>query len=235
MVVGYGEMNGADNGFTPDAGDMTGSDPGALPQGGGNGPPPAAGQTQGPPNSAIDGMTCDASMYSGPVPPGYHVHAFLGLYVNGQEIAIPRGVGMDQPGAPRASYGGVPNQTEDALCFYDMHTHDPSGVIHIESSNPNNVPLTGSMYTLGNFLDIWGIATGPNQFGPYTGPMTIYTTGDAARGHSQNGYVYNWQLSQYTGDVRQIPLYSHTVVWVMIGTGNPTPATLPNIEFYEMY
>ena len=35
-----------------------------------------------------------------------------------------------------------------------MHTHDPSGVVHVEVPNPNNVPITQSMTTLGQFLDI---------------------------------------------------------------------------------
>jgi hypothetical protein len=221
VTTGFGETNGADNAFVPDAGDMSASSPGAMPGGGGNG-------------QAVDNITCDQSMYTGPVPPGYHVHAFVGLYVNGQELSIPRGVGMEAPGGTE-TYGGVPNQTEYATCFYDMHTHDPSGLVHMESANPTGVPQTGSIFTLGNFLDIWGINVTPTSFGPYQGPVSVYTSGQVYRGHMDNGHVYSNTYTLYTGDPHQIPMYSHEVIWFVVGSGNPTGSSLPNITFWTEY
>lgn len=60
----------------------------------------------------------------------YHVHAFVGIIVNGKQIALPDGLGMKSPGADS---GGV---TSTASCFYYLHTHEASGVVHIE--DPSN-------------------------------------------------------------------------------------------------
>jgi hypothetical protein len=63
----------------------------------------------------------------------FHIHAHLSFFLDGQAVAIPQGIGI----AP------------DSSCFYWLHMHDASGVIHIEA--PAN-----RTFTFGNFLDIWG-------------------------------------------------------------------------------
>ncbi|HEY8314931.1 MAG TPA: hypothetical protein VIG51_12290 [Candidatus Baltobacteraceae bacterium] len=205
MYVGSGQINGADDAFNPHDGNS-----------------PTGGQGQVVDNT----LTCDTSMSN-----VYHVHAFLGLYVNGQEIAIPDGVGMDKPGG-EFTYQGVPNQTEYATCFYHLHTHDPSGVIHLEDPNPNHVPLTGSVFTLGQLLDVWGITASWSQFGPFSGPVTVYTSGQVSRGGVSPPSVSSRTYTPYTGDLYAMPLYSHEVVWVEVGANNPTLTQLPNIQFY---
>jgi hypothetical protein len=42
-------------------------------------------------------------------------------------------------------------------CIYSLHTHDTSGIVHIES--PDN-----RSYTLGNLFDIWGQRLSTTQF-----------------------------------------------------------------------
>jgi len=226
MSVGFGQTNGLDDQFTnpydshqPNDGDS---------QNGGHGPL----------GSNVDGITCDASMADS----GYHVHFFIGLYVNGQQIAVPDGVGMSEPSG-EATFNNVPNQTEYVYpspgstqgCYYGMHTHDPSGVVHVEVPNPNNVPITQSMTTLGQFLDIWGQSIDLVHFGQYNGPVTIYTSGQTYRGGQNNGYVYSYTYSQFTGDPMQMPIYSHEVIWIMVGSGNPALNQLPNVDFFEEY
>jgi hypothetical protein len=61
-----------------------------------------------------------------------HIHAHLDILVNGTTYTIPSDVGR------------IPGQ-----CIYWMHTHDDTGVIHIESPEKRN-------FTLGEFFDIWG-------------------------------------------------------------------------------
>lgn len=80
-----------------------------------------------PAYSPIDGIACNQMEQA-----VFHIHAHLSLYIDGQAVAIPQGIGI----AP------------DGSCFYWLHTHDASGVIHIEA--PAN-----RTFTLGNFLDIW--------------------------------------------------------------------------------
>jgi len=42
-----------------------------------------------------------------------------------------------------------------------MHTHDTTGVVHIEASQPSNA------FTLGAFLDLWGVSFTGDQLGGY--------------------------------------------------------------------
>ena len=62
-----------------------------------------------------------------------HIHPYLQIAVNGQNVAVPAGVGIARSGT----------------CFEPIHTHDTSGVIHMESPN------TSTQYTLSEFFQIW--------------------------------------------------------------------------------
>ncbi len=60
------------------------------------------------------------------------------------------------------------------------------------------------------------------------------TSGQQYRGGSE------WQhgrdvkdLTPYLGDPNSIPLYSHEVIWFLIGP--QLPASLPNVHFYEEF
>ncbi len=60
-----------------------------------------------------------------------HIHVNLSTVFNGQEEALPAGIGV----TPQ--------------CMSPTHTHDESSAIHVES--PSN-----QKYTVGDFFDIWG-------------------------------------------------------------------------------
>ncbi|MFL6362169.1 MAG: hypothetical protein ACJ709_01830, partial [Nitrososphaeraceae archaeon] len=75
---------------------------------------------------AIDGIQCNAVEQL-----VFHNHAHLDIFINGQPYTVPSQVGI------------VPSK-----CIYWLHTHDDSGIIHIES------PVTRN-FTLGQFFDIW--------------------------------------------------------------------------------
>ncbi len=177
----------------------------------------------------VDGITCDTTM-SG----NYHVHVYLGLYVNGQQVALPAGVGMENPGPP-GSGGGPPGFVNAATCFYHIHTHDQSGVVHIEDPDPSNVPITGTLYTLKNLFDEWGITVSANQFGPFSGPVRVFTSGQVYRGND-TGTNFTTEASDLTywgSDATTVPIYSHEVIDVEVG---PTwPTALPNVYFYVQY
>jgi hypothetical protein len=72
----------------------------------------------------------------------YHVHAVLRVFVDGQAIPVPQGVGIDQ----------------NTNTFAPLHTHDQSGVIHMETDDPYP-------FTLGQFFTIWGVKFTPTQLG----------------------------------------------------------------------
>lgn len=75
---------------------------------------------------AIDGIECNSMEQA-----VFHIHAHLDIYINGQPFTVP------------ASIGIIQNK-----CLYWLHTHDTSGIIHIEA------PYFRS-FTLGEFFDIW--------------------------------------------------------------------------------
>ncbi len=59
-----------------------------------------------------------------------HIHPYLEIIANGQNVSIPAGIG-------------------DTDCIQPIHTHDASGIIHIEPSSAS------PQYTLGEFFQAW--------------------------------------------------------------------------------
>jgi hypothetical protein len=74
-----------------------------------------------------------------------HYHAHLDIIVNGQQIPVPAGIGID----------------EARQLISPLHVHDTSGVVHIESAT--DVP-----FTLGQLFTEWGQPLRANQIGPVT-------------------------------------------------------------------
>src|SRR5581483_8345176 len=63
-----------------------------------------------------------------------HIHQHLDLFIDGQSVPVPSGIGI-----------------QEAQGFISpIHTHDLSGIIHVES------PFAAD-FTLGQFFDIWGV------------------------------------------------------------------------------
>jgi len=191
---------------------------------------------QGPLDSTFDNgnETCESSMSN-----NYHIHVFIGIYVNGSWLALPEGLGIvgfaDNP---------APSYILYATCFYFTHTHDSTGVFHIEYTNPNGLPLTQPAFSTADLFNIWGITVNSTQFGPFGGPVTVYTSGQIYRGGGDcsgnsppagtqlgGSIVPESDLTLWTGDPNAIPLYSHEVIWFYVGSGNPT--SLPQVQFAE--
>lgn len=157
----------------------------------------------------------------------YHIHVFLGVYDNGTYVAQPYGVGMVNPQSP------IDGFVNFATCFYFLHTHDSSGIIHVEDPNPFNIPITQSIYTLKNVLDVWGITADANHFGPFQGPVRVYTSGQVYRGDMNHGVVNASTYTFYSNDANTVPLDSHEVIFVEVGPN--FPASLPNVSFYTEF
>lgn len=62
----------------------------------------------------------------------YHIHPTLSLVINGENINIPSGIGIEQGG-----------------CMHPIHTHETTGKIHIESPKP-------AEFHLSDFFLVWG-------------------------------------------------------------------------------
>jgi hypothetical protein len=155
----------------------------------------AAGQAGGEPVDGIEAGSMEQLVF--------HIHAHLAIYVNGQQKLVPYGIGIVPPYRLQKSDSGP--FVGGGSKFYWLHTHDETGIIHIESPQQRT-------FTLGNLFDIWHQPLGPTQVGPATGPVVAL--------------VNNHPVS---GDPRAIPLGAHDVVQLNIGTPEPFHAyTFPN-------
>ena len=149
-----------------------------------------------------------------------HTHAHLDLFVDGQDVEVPAGVGIDIE-APTGidkvpTDAGTATEYQvtlcDAACLSPLHTHDPSGIIHTESSNADEDP-----YTLGQFFTEWGVRLDDSCVGEFCTSNTsvdVYVNGD-----------------KYDGNPADIKLESHLEIAIIIGT---PPSVIPDSwEFME--
>ena len=135
----------------------------------------------------VDGISCAAQEYV-----TLHIHQHLDIYFNGKHIQVPAFIG----GAPGPNGG----------CLYWMHTHDASGIIHVEA--PILAPEGASGYTLGMLFDIWGEPLTRSQIATFKGPVVAFVNGQ-----------------RYEGDLRAIPLTSHQVIELNVGLPVVPPKT----------
>ena len=152
---------------------------------------------------------------------GYHIHIFLGIVYNGTLMAIPDAIGMVKPGP------AVNGFVNTAQCFYEVHTHDSSGIIHMEVKR--TVPISATVFKLRNVLDVWGISRSATNFGNFQGPVHVFIGTVPLKQTVVSSY------SAYTGSLDDLPLYSHEVVWIEIGTQYYAPTQLPPVTFYMEY
>jgi hypothetical protein len=89
------------------------------------------------------------------LPVDIHFHATLELFVNDSKITIPANIGISE------------------TCHRPLHTHDTSGLIHIESSTRLRLPAP----TLGDFFDSWGQPLTSSQVWIYAGLVEMLVNG----------------------------------------------------------
>ncbi len=75
---------------------------------------------------AIAGVPCESNERL-----EYHVHAQLQIFIQAQPVEVPANIGIKKS------------------CLYWLHTHDTSGLIHIEAPTKRD-------FTLGQFFQVWG-------------------------------------------------------------------------------
>jgi hypothetical protein len=87
-----------------------------------------------------------------------HVHPYLRIVIEGQNITIPDRVGYLSGGS----------------CLMPIHTHDASGILHIELSSAD----ANKDFTLGDFFRIWNATPGMStmSFGGSSHPVTFSAT-----------------------------------------------------------
>lgn len=115
----------------------------------------------------------------------FHVHAHLDVFVNGEPVQVPGGIGIniDDPavktleGETGVAYGGIDPPCEEP-CISPLHTHEADGVLHTESAvdEPN---------TLGQFFIEWGVELSAECVGGYCTPeasIQVFVDGELSRG-----------------------------------------------------
>ncbi|MBF9073647.1 hypothetical protein [Streptacidiphilus fuscans] len=142
--------------------------------------------------NAVDGVVQSNSMEQ----TVYHIHSHLQIYVNGKQEMVPYGVGIIPPYSLQQAQDGSAF-VGGGKAFYFLHTHDESGIIHVESP-------TQQQYNLGNFFDVWGQPLSRGQIGPDKGTMTVFVDGKV-----------------YTGDPRAIQFKNLEKIQIDIGSVTP--------------
>ncbi len=121
-----------------------------------------------------------------------HIHAHLDIVINGQPVQVPADIGI---------YNGIT----------PVHTHDASGIIHIESPDAN------ATYTLGQFFDIWGVKLTDNSIGSY------------ADNSSDTLVVYD--NGKKVNDPVNLALRKHHEIVVTYGTASQLPSIPKSYNF----
>jgi hypothetical protein len=141
----------------------------------------------------IDGITCDRKEHF-----VSHIHTHLNIFMNGKEFVVP------------SNFGIIPDN-----CIYWLHTHDDTGVIHIESPDDRT-------FTLGQFFQIWGETFNNNQI--------FDKLVDNNTNNTLNVFVNGKKVDSKT-DYRQIPLNGHDEIVIIYGK---PPNSIPsNYKFPE--
>ena len=120
-----------------------------------------------------------------------HHHEHLDVYVDGKHITVPSQIGI---------FG--------VQFFAELHTHDTSGIIHVEA--PDTSPLR-----LGQFFGEWGVLLSSNCLGKYCGHLHWWVNGEPQ-----------------TGDPANLVLAQHQEIVIAAGT---PPATIPSTFDFAVY
>jgi hypothetical protein len=101
-----------------------------------------------------------------------HIHQHLDIFVDGKHVTVPGLIGIYANGD--STQGGF---------FVELHTHDSSGIMHLEA------PKNGA-FTLGQFMGVWGVRLSKTCIGGYCAtagkPLKFYTNGKQFKGDPNN-------------------------------------------------
>ena len=121
-----------------------------------------------------------------------HEHANVQIFVNGTQEPVPPNIGIN----------------ESAGTIQSIHTHDDTGVVHLESSQART-------FTLGEFFGVWGVRLTPSCVGGYCNggqnQLRVYVDGQ-----------------EHTGDPRDIALDDQSVIVITYGTEKQLPDPIPS-------
>jgi hypothetical protein len=120
-----------------------------------------------------------------------HIHQHLDVFANGKVVTVPAGIGID----PAQQF------------ISPLHTHDPTGIMHVESPTPET-------FTLGQFFGVWGVPLDRTHIGGL----------QAGAGKELRAWVNG---SPASGDPAKIALASHQEIVLAYGTPAQMPRKVP--------
>jgi hypothetical protein len=120
-----------------------------------------------------------------------HIHQHLDVVVRGRGYAIPAGIGIDY----------------HERFISPLHTHDFSGIMHVESPKVRR-------FTLGQWFDVWGLRFSATSLGGY-------------RTHGKERVWVFVNGKRWLGNPRQITLKEHQEIVVAYGTFASIPKPIP--------
>jgi hypothetical protein len=112
-----------------------------------------------------------------------HIHQHLDVFVNGKKEPVPPSIGIF-----------------DGQFLAELHTHDASGIMHVESQTKRD-------FTLGEFFGVWGVRLTKDCVGGYCKPETPWR-------------LYVNGLNE-PGDPAELVLQAHQEIAFVIGTKRP--------------
>jgi hypothetical protein len=166
----------------------------------------SGGGSSGPNTQPVANIKCEAGEQA-----AVHYHAHLTILYKGTPVTVPHGVGI--PGGKLDPNSQTP-YVSTGTCFYWLHTHDDTGVIHIEAPQGS----ANRQFTLGNFFAVWGQPLS-------TGKVATLKVGS---GEQMKVWVDG---KPYSGDPSKIALKSHQQIVIEIGppfTDPPPTFTFPS-------
>jgi hypothetical protein len=133
------------------------------------------------------GLPASASMSA-----NLHHHDLLQIFDHGKPVEVPQSIGIN----PTAGF------------LTSLHTHDNSGIIHVESP-------TERSFNLGEFFDVWGVRLSSTCVG-----------GLCNSGSNQLRAYLDGKL--WSADPRSIPLKQHEDIVLTYGTSSEQPNPIPS-------
>lgn len=123
----------------------------------------------------VDGVNC---LVNG----NYHKHALISIYSDGKRLGFPDGIGRVHAGCYHA---------------YEMHVHDVTGIIHMESDVPKQ-------FKLGQWFSLWQQPLSRDNVAGLAGPARFYI-------------IENGTITRYDGVPSQIDILPHREVLIVTG------------------
>jgi hypothetical protein len=120
-----------------------------------------------------------------------HIHQHLDLYVDGKPVTVPAQIGISATQA----------------FISDLHTHDATGIMHVESP-------TAASFSLGQFFAVWGVRLDAKCIG------SLCAAGDKRLSVWVDG-------KPLADDPTRIVLAEHQVIVLAFGTPAQDPSPVP--------